>query len=994
MKVLIIVPNASANSDLDWGKESREIESGLYSSTQREQYSISTICSARPQDIRRKILRDKPEYIHICGHSVKDEGVIIQDDDADNIQFLNGVILKEFFGLFSDKIQCILLNSCYSSEIAKSISEEINYVIGMKNRIQDGDAIEFAVAFYDGIFSGESIENSFKLASNSLKWSSTTQYPEPILYKKQSIYQDVKSLNISDKKNVLIAPSRLPSGNVFFCGRENELKFLDECWNNNNINVVCIEAWGGVGKTALVAKWRSEIVSIGGSGAEIVFDWSFHSQGNISNRPVSADLFFDEAFRWFRYKNENEDEIIERGEKLALLVRKKKAIVILDGIEALQYSDNFVGKEGVIKDYSLRVFVSMLADYNPGLCVITTRKTVSNLNFDYGETIKLLKLSHFNLKQSMLLLKKFNVYGSDKAINEICHIFMGHALSLNLVATYIRDNLKGNADDFTYRNLLGDGNNEELKVRRIMKSYEEWYGNGQQIQILRILSLFDRPAKQDEIKYLLKEPIIRELTDKINYLETNKIGTLIRQLKRASLIIEYEIDSTNYLDTHPIIREYFSKKLLERFPVSFKEGHYKLYKYFSGCGKECAETVTQMNFWFRAVYHGCLAEKYEEVFECIYLPYMKQNEMIYDARLLGGNSTDLDAIGGFFTVPWKELKGNLNAKKRANIYAEASFALRSNGLIVEAIEPLDKAYDIENKELNYEEAAMDAGNLSELHLVIGDLDNAFRYIEAGISLAEKSNKVWRHYWVQLAKKADILSKSGRFDFAVSYFRQAESVQKYFDKESERLYGVLAFKKFDAYLTNIEDIVLVPFRLNDNKIFSDKERDSLIERLNAYTGQIHKALQHDLQYKRILHIALDNLILVRIMMLQLILQFEKSYIELEHLLTESIKNLYESGRAEYIPYGLLTRVKYWYLQKNDLKMSEDIVKTEDFIKNKKFKLFEIDVLIEKVYLHLLMCDKRDLRDMLNSVKKQCEDIGYLRKIKEINILIEKVVEEDV
>lgn len=258
MKVLIIATNANINSELELGKEIREIKNALYSSPCRELYSVSDICSARPMDIRRTILRERPEYIHVCGHSAKDEGVIIQDY-ADNEQFLDSSTLKEFFGLFSDSIHCILLNTCYSSEIAKNISEEINYAIGMKNKIRDEDAIEFALAFYDGIFSGENIEISFRLASNSLKWNSNTQYPEPVLYKKQHTNRDMAEIGERYRKSILIAPTRLPSENNFFCGRENELKVLSDCWNNKNVNIICIEAWGGVGKTALVARWRSEV---------------------------------------------------------------------------------------------------------------------------------------------------------------------------------------------------------------------------------------------------------------------------------------------------------------------------------------------------------------------------------------------------------------------------------------------------------------------------------------------------------------------------------------------------------------------------------------------------------------------------------------------------------------------------------------------------------------------------------------------------------------
>lgn len=987
MNVLIIIPNANVNSNLDLGKESREIENGLLTSPFRNKFSISTIYSARPQDIRRRILRNKPEYIHICGHSVKDEGVIIQDnnDNKNNIQFLNGVILKEFFGIFSDEIHCVLLNSCYSSETAKSISSEIDFAIGMKHKIQDEDAIEFAVSFYDGIFSGESIENSFRLACNSLKWLSTTRYPEPVLYKKGNLYKNSKLQKISNTKSMLISPSRLPSGNTYFCGRENEMKMLHDCWNNN-VNIICIEAWGGCGKTALVAKWRSEMINSREKEAEIIFDWSFHSQGNINNRPVSADLFFDEALKWFGDKSE--DRITEKGEKLALLVRERKAIIILDGMESLQYSDNFVGKEGEIKDYSLKVFVSMLSDYNHGLCVITTRKKVPNLNY-YNNTTKLLELQNLNIKQSRKLLKNYNVYGNNKTIKLICKKNMGHALSLNLIATYIRDNLKGNADNFIKRGLLGTGSNEEKKLIKVMQSYEDWYGEGKHIRILRILSLFDRPAKQEELSFLLTQPMIVGLTDGIINIGIYELGNIFRQLKHASLIMEYEIDNINYFDTHPLIREYFGKRVLEQFPESYRKGHYCLYKYFSISGSKCPAEANQMNFWFRAVYHGCLAEKYEEVFESIYIPHIKQGEKIYDARVLGGHSTDIDAISSFFAEPWTILKDKLDEQKEAAIYAEASFALRSNGLISESIIPLIKAFNIEKTRLNYEEAAMAAGNLSELYLVIGEMDKAVKYANKGIEIAEKSNKVWRHYWIQLAKKADIFSKIGKYDFANAYFRQAEYVQKNYDVESERLYGVLAFKKFDAYLTLIETEIYVPYRIKKTLLIDNERRTRFYKHLGEYEKEVEVALKHDIKYKRILHIALDKLIMMRINILKSILQYNSLNNIFEKELDEIINCLYESGRAEYIPYGLLTRSLYWNLLDNDVIMRQDIIKTQYIIRNKNFKLFEVDVLVEETYLNLLVGNKKVAERIIKSAKDQCVNVKYFRKIKEINLLIETI-----
>lgn len=98
-KLLIVMLYADSNVELNLGKESREITNGLYASKYREEYSVSTIFSARPMDIRREILKIKPDFVHICGHSTKNEGLIIEDENNGK-QILDGKILKEFLEFF------------------------------------------------------------------------------------------------------------------------------------------------------------------------------------------------------------------------------------------------------------------------------------------------------------------------------------------------------------------------------------------------------------------------------------------------------------------------------------------------------------------------------------------------------------------------------------------------------------------------------------------------------------------------------------------------------------------------------------------------------------------------------------------------------------------------------------------------------------------------------------------------------------------------------
>lgn len=99
---------------------------------------------------------------------------------------------------------------------------------------------------------------------------------------------------VKDRK---IAPSRiLRHSPAKLFGREKWLDELDHAWHSTDINLYTLVAWGGVGKTSLVAHWIAErLMKRGWPGVERYFDWSFYSQGTGESRQTSADLFINQA---------------------------------------------------------------------------------------------------------------------------------------------------------------------------------------------------------------------------------------------------------------------------------------------------------------------------------------------------------------------------------------------------------------------------------------------------------------------------------------------------------------------------------------------------------------------------------------------------------------------------------------------------------------------------------------------------------------------------
>ena len=98
-------------------------------------------------------------------------------------------------------------------------------------------------------------------------------------------------------KDQNIATSRLPRSADRLFGRDARLAQLATAWTEKKIRVLTLVAWGGVGKTSLVAKIADTLASRDFDGADY-FDWSFYSQGSSDASNASADAFVDAALRF------------------------------------------------------------------------------------------------------------------------------------------------------------------------------------------------------------------------------------------------------------------------------------------------------------------------------------------------------------------------------------------------------------------------------------------------------------------------------------------------------------------------------------------------------------------------------------------------------------------------------------------------------------------------------------------------------------------------
>lgn len=209
--ILILAANPKNTSRLRLDEEVREIANGLERSLKREQFILKQIWAARPKDVRRAMLDIKPNIVHFCGHGEGEEGIAFEDETG-RTQFVGAEVLAGFFKLFSKNVECVILNACYSEIQADAIARHIDYVIGMKRGIQDTAAIEFAVAFYDALASGEPIEFAYLIGYNAIQWASSAKpLPEDL----EPILKSKTNYNEGLEKGAIIIPDHQASSQIF-----------------------------------------------------------------------------------------------------------------------------------------------------------------------------------------------------------------------------------------------------------------------------------------------------------------------------------------------------------------------------------------------------------------------------------------------------------------------------------------------------------------------------------------------------------------------------------------------------------------------------------------------------------------------------------------------------------------------------------------------------------------------------------------------------------
>ena len=325
-----------------------------------------------------------------------------------------------------------------------------------------------------------------------------------------------------------------------------------------------------------------------------------------------------------------------------------RILLVLDGVEPLQQPPGGFG--GEFKAPAMKALLRGLARHNPGLCIITSRTDITDLGpYEHRDGSCLRhSLDSLDPVAARALLRELGVLGPDRELDEAAECFHCHAYDLNLLGNYLAKctpdrEIRGWQQRFP---VLKEDERVHPRPdaagkraghgRRMLRAYERWleppvssrtwlpaWLGGRKprrspaLAVLRLLGLFDRPARSDLLDELRAAPVIPGLTEALVNLPQDDWLRALDQLQGLALIHREPLSMpaegprravTFALDTHPLLREHFGAELRAQNEAGRREGHRRLYAYLCATTKDKPDaTLEDLQPLYQAVAHGCQA---------------------------------------------------------------------------------------------------------------------------------------------------------------------------------------------------------------------------------------------------------------------------------------------------------------------------------------------------------------------------------------------------
>ena len=381
--------------------------------------------------------------------------------------------------------------------------------------------------------------------------------------------------------------------------REEDLKNIDQRYDEGKCRVVVLVGGAGEGKTTLAIEWLRARVGSGSLRQRLVFTWSFYQQGYKGPSGQLLTAFWAQLAEALGVVLS--DRMLDT-EKAALLwnaMQSTPTLLWLDGLEVMLREQ--CRQPGSIHDAALAELIQ--------LAVMHPESHESFIFCASREHLRgQLRSAHPEVQH--VILSRVRV--SAPALGDLTSQSRHSALELSLGAWSAA--CFGGADAPTLRSLVRaklDALSED-RLRAIMLAP----------------CLFDRPAEWEHVHWLLTStPPLPGLYVPTETMSDDAWSEAVDELVMSGLL---RVNAASALELHPLVIECMAEDLRASSPKTWSTAQARLRDYFAAIpASDTPDTLEALEPLFRAVWHGCKAGEYQKTFETIGLPRISRGTSAY-----------------------------------------------------------------------------------------------------------------------------------------------------------------------------------------------------------------------------------------------------------------------------------------------------------------------------------------------------------------------------
>jgi tetratricopeptide (TPR) repeat protein len=331
-----------------------------------------------------------------------------------------------------------------------------------------------------------------------------------------------------------------------FVGRVEELGRLDRWAGDPGVRLVGVSAWGGAGKTTLVAEWLRRGGARLRPGARGVFGWSFYADPSVEH-------WTDGLLAWSRdvlkvdVSARASTRVRTADVVLALLAAG--VVVVLDGLEVVQ--EGPAGNEfGRLLDGELReVLTGACRSEHAGLVVLTSRFPFADLEGFDGGAARMLELPPLTPAEGAAVLAESGAgWVPDASRLALVAAVDGHALAVSAMGGVLADRRDVVDVDALREELLAAGRTD-ARVAKVLRFYADRLAEPDR-WLVAAVGLFAHPVAPEALLSVAGHEVFGGRL-------AGWTPSMVREavMSRLSGLLSWHPDGT--VSAHPLVRDAF-----------------------------------------------------------------------------------------------------------------------------------------------------------------------------------------------------------------------------------------------------------------------------------------------------------------------------------------------------------------------------------------------------------------------------------------------------